>query len=328
MHGSARLALALAVVAVGMCLGSGAAWASFSGKPSVSDLHATCVKSGKDRGTVFVSVAVRYPDAAKRKGFRRHDVRSVLKVRNERGMLVATDTDRGRAQVDIPGAKAYTHTHLHRLGRAASRRALGGGACTARNAAQIQVRAQVTQSLARGGAARASAAAPSQTAAAAATTIVQPSASAPVGLNGCVEDSLGLLDCPGAYLRNVSFTDRAVPYANFSFADLTGADFTEVRMGHVTMNKTILDGAKMVRALLGSASLTSASLNGTNLEGAAAPYANFAVATLTNTNLKGANFSGVNLINVKFEGTNTCDAESIIPHIFGFVCANGVVGKS
>lgn len=303
--------------------------APFAGKPRLVDVDAYCVTKGADKGHVYVELAVRYPDAPQARGYNRHDVAAQLEVLNAQGEPVAIDSDRGRAQVDIPELSSYVHTHQHRLSRAVSKVALGGKPCGAA-AAPIRVSARFTQKLSGGGAkgtASVSAAPVTQTSAATATATVDGVPSAPTVENGCVFDSKGQMDCSGAFLQKVSFVGEALAYANFSFANMLGADLAEARLGHATMNKTVLDQADLADASLGSASLTSASMLETNLAGAAAPYANFAVATLAEADLRGANLTGANLAETKFENGNLCDAQTILPGIFGFGCSNGSIVK-
>lgn len=316
------LASLLATVLV-TALGGVATAAPFAGKPALVAVDAYCAKGG---GDVYVEVAARYSDAPKAKGAKRHLVQSQLQVLDSMGMPIATAGDSGRAQVDIPQLSSYVHTHQHRLGKAASRRLLEGKPCSGNTAVSLRVRVTLGQRLAGGGKASASAAASQSTTAADAATVT-PVASAPTVENGCVFDSKGLMDCSGAFLQKVSFVGEVLAYANFSFANLLGADFSEARMGHVQMNKAVLDQADLSGVELGSASLTSASLIATDLSGAKTPYANFAVAKFAGANLRGANLTGANLAETSFEGANGCDANTKLPAIFGFVCTNSAIVK-
>lgn len=311
---------------IGLLLAAGASAAPFAGKPAVLDIETTCVTGGKDKGRVFVDVAVRYPDAPKAKGAPRHEVLTALRVRDARGELIATHNDRGRAQVDIPGLRSYVHTHQHGLGKAASARALGGRPCGAGSLGRVQVQVNASQRLVRRGAAAQVSAASAQGASASTAETITGVKEAPLNANGCVFDSEGLMDCAGAFLQKVSFVGETVAYANFAFANLLGADFSGVRMGHAQLNQAVLDQADLSGALLGSASLTSASLLGTDLTGAVAPYANFAVAKFVGAKLQGANLTGANLAETSFE-SSSCDANTIIPGNFGFACTSNTIFK-
>lgn len=183
---------AIAVLTASVAGAGAADRSSFSGKPSVADVDALCVSSGKDRGSVFVHVAIRYPDAAAdaASGFARHTVESRVAVRDSGDKLIARDRDRGRAQVDIPEITSYLHTHQHQLSKSESARVLDGKRCTSKTATSIKVAVKARQRLTAAGrssrAASTSATSASQSTSSGATTALEGASSAPGVENGCV----------------------------------------------------------------------------------------------------------------------------------------------
>jgi uncharacterized protein YjbI with pentapeptide repeats len=329
LGGAAVAVVALLLLAPG-ALAAGSP--SFGGKPSVVGIEAFCVTKGAERGRVYVDVAVRYFDAKGADEKLHAQVHSHMRILGAGGRVLAVDNDWGREQPDIPGLSSFIHTHQHRLGMADSKRILQGRRCTAATSRVIHVEVELEQRLGAAGKAEADRAARVATASDAASTtasstsaaIVEGVGQAPTDTDGCVYDQKGQMDCAGAFLQFASFVGQKVPYANFSFANMFGADLQEVSLGHATMNQTVLDKANLAGAELGVASLTSASMIETNLSGAQLPYANLANAKFVLANLEGANLLGANLYGVRFESTK-CNAETKLPTNFRYSCQDGIV---
>lgn len=328
--------VATALVAAALLLAPGALAAGnlkFGGKPSVEGIEAFCVTKGPEEGRVYVDVAVRYFDVKGADEELHAQVHSHMRILGKDGKVLAVDNDWGREQPDIPGLSSFIHTHQHRLGRVDSERILGGRRCTAVTSRVIHVEVELEQRLGAASQADAARAARVATASEAATeaatstsaAIVEGVGQAPTDTDGCVFDQKGQMDCAGAFLQKASFVGQKAPYANFSFANMLGADLEGVALGHATMNQTVLDQANLAGAELGVASLTSASLTETNLSGAQLPYANLANAKFVRADVEGANFTGANLYGVHFE-TTTCNAETKFPTNFRYSCGpNGIV---
>jgi hypothetical protein len=277
---------------------------------------------------VFVDVAVRYFDAKGADEKLHAQVHSHMRILGREGRVLAVDNDWGREQPDIPGLSSFIHTHQHPFGAQESRRILQGRPCTPATSRVIHVEVTLEQRLGPAGAGRVAETEASVSTSATSTSpaIVEGVGAAPTVTDGCVYDPKGQMDCAGAFLQGASFVGERIPYANFSFANMVGADLQEVPLGHVTMNLTDLDQGNLAGAEMGSASLTSTSLIGANLSGAQLPFANLANAKLSGANLEGTNLIGANLVGTQFEATK-CNAETKFPGAFPYTCTNGTVAR-
>jgi hypothetical protein len=311
---------------------SAPAQSPFARAAAVRDVDASCLTRGADRGRVVLDVAVRYADAAEPAGFTGHRTRTGIVVRGAGGAVLARDTDRGTAQVDIPSLEGYTHVHRHVLSASESRRVLGGRACGDGRDRFVRMRVRATQTLSRGGggaaasglrAAAAQSGGATQGDTATVATSVAPATGIPEVINGCVR-AVNDWNCQGVDLDGVDLSGSIVAYGDFSFASMENADLQGARMGHVIMNQTKLDGGNLAGALLGSASLTSTSLVGADLTGAVATFANLANAKLTGAKLAGAKLGGANLPGTVFDNA-TCDAATAFSGAFPHRCVNGLV---
>lgn len=299
---------------------------AFAGRAAVQDVEVSCLTRGANRGRVVVEVSVRYPDvgrsAARRFANGRHRVRSSVRLVAPGGGRLASDLDRGTAQVAIPTLSSYVHVHQHRLGRAASRRVLGGRTCGKGAPVSVGVRVRATQVLSSAGEASVAATA-SQTARTSVSAPVAPTASLAAVANGCQlagQDT----NCHGADLSGQNLFGQILPYSDFSFANMTNVNLEDGRLGHVIMNQTVLDDADLTGALLGLATLSDASLQGTTLTGAKLGFANLVNAKFTGAKLDGADLGGTNLVGTVFDNTS-CDGSTSFPTAFPHRCSNGLI---
>ncbi|HCU93989.1 MAG TPA: pentapeptide repeat-containing protein [Actinobacteria bacterium] len=114
------------------------------------------------------------------------------------------------------------------------------------------------------------------------------------------DGSTTLIDLNHALLVDAQLGSLSLANANFSGADLGGANLSFTRLAGANLTGANLAGAKLTGthladANLSSGKLTMASLTDTDLTGADLSRANLAGAVLVGANLNGASFSGADL---------------------------------
>lgn len=132
-------------------------------------------------------------------------------------------------------------------------------------------------------------------------------------------------------LKRYAAGEREFLYIDLSGADLSKVDFGERRLRNITYIERIkfiyanftnanLSGANFQGAFMEFINLTNANLSGANLENAQLAGANLRDANLKNANLCGTNFAGADLTNADlsgaiwgFNGKDTIFNNTILP---------------
>ncbi|MCF7988645.1 MAG: pentapeptide repeat-containing protein [Methylovulum sp.] len=158
-----------------------------------------------------------------------------------------------------------------------------------------------------------------------------------VNLSGLQSDGNNPLIAEAATMNKANFSNANLYGANFKAATLTDANLTGATLTGADMRASHMEAADLSKtdltyARLSEASFIGATLNKADLTEANLSKANFSTAALHNANLAGANLAETNLSGADLSGVNLTDAQStnsaLIDSGTNFtaaICPDGVV---